>query len=227
MRHRILQTSQSITKLLMLLLFCCWLPAALHGGEKDKKVSEKCDVLLLRPLISFIDYRTDAVLPGEQFGEDTYLAHLQDVAMEKLKGFDANVIIQEAITDKAVRDAAGLLEREISKLSRGIVDEGMKEALRVVLAGTNSDRALVMAQYMKVKVGHHNVWASKGIVEPLILKTTIKETTLLLQLALISCKTGQIVWQGQGFARDLPRVKSKKFNELMENTYRNLTTTMR
>ncbi len=197
----------------------CVLSAALAAG------AERSDVLILRPVLSFADYSTDAPLSADQFGAAAYAAQLRNVAAEQFGHLEMSVADQEAIADPVAREAAGLLEKDTSRLARGILSDETRDTLRRASVAGKTREVLVLVQYMKAKVGSSTSWALHPKLD--LNRMTPRMTTLLLQAALISCRTGQVVWQGQAFRRDLPGATSGKFRQFATSQYKDLKNKVR
>jgi hypothetical protein len=190
--------------------------AGAPSAGQPAPVSDRTEVVILRPAMAFSDYKTDAALSAERYGAEAYAGRLHLEAVERLQSLRIAAVDQEAISDPVARQAADLLEVEATRLARGVIAEGSRNALTRVSVAVNSNQALVFVHSMKVKLGPHRAWHSYGDSGPQV-------TTILIQAALISCRTGRVVWQGQGFRHDLPRINSVKFSNLMKDLYKGLT----
>jgi hypothetical protein len=152
-------------------------------------------VILIAPQVRLEDMVTGRVLNPAQFRSatqhSTYESRLLDAARSKITP-KASVLEAEAMGEP-VAESGSNLQALSSRLAHGYVtDEAKQEFAR--LAALN-EQQLILVQFIRVKVGPRGYWdPNTGAIGSAARST-------LVQAALISCRSGQVIWKGEQFVR--------------------------
>jgi hypothetical protein len=176
-------------------------------------------VLILNPAFLFSDYKTGAVLSGEQFNSEAYSARLKESARQQLDKRGFKSAFQEAAEFSGLTDAISLLNPELSRLARGLVTAEARDVLARLSPARTEGGTLIFAQFMKVKAdysgsGMYARWELPAGLGP-------QMNNLLLQASLLNARTSQVLWKDESFFRGLPKFDSIKFNEILYKLYNN------
>jgi hypothetical protein len=205
----------------MIVQSCVLVLAAFLAGSAGAQENQRRPVIVLRPVATFSDYETDAELPPDQLEAESYCTVLDTAIQQELEKRGMPVASRTTAAGPEVEASLRTLHGHVSKMARGLIGDDGRQALTAALAATNSEDVLVFAQYMRARVGDHGRWkAGYGILTP-------QMATITIQAALISARTGQVLWQGQVFLRDLPKPQTPKFNTLVSQLYKDFKPTAR
>jgi hypothetical protein len=164
-------------------------------------------ILILQPLLRFEEIQTEIVRSESEY-DALFKAQLLLGAKKELetKAYE----VAEAV-DPAFEQLHALSYR----LARGIVPEEAKGILNSI--ASPDENSVVLAQYLRVKVGPGGFWNSyTGEIHSTM-------STMLLDVALISCRDGQILWTNEVLLRNLVAPESKEFLETIKLAFKTLT----
>lgn len=171
-------------------------------------------IILLKPTMQFEDVRSSALTPAQAGMGWEYEAQLLNAAKEAV-GTKLPVVELEKL-DPAGTEACQRLQALASRLARGNINEEAREALSR-LAALDEDQ-LVLVQFFRLKKGPGRSWdPNTGAI------TSSVESTLM-QAALVSCKTGRVIWKGEQFFRKAVMPTSPKFQKSLALLYQDFDT---
>jgi hypothetical protein len=160
-------------------------------------------VIILDPLSRFENIKDESVPPAYAGANDSFESRLLDTARNEVESRKLNVVKPETLSELAAADLCKQLQSMSSRLARGNVNDEAREILNR-LAAIN-DRHVVLAQFMKVKMGPGRSWNSfTGEI-------TSAMNSTLMQAAVVSCKTGQVLWKNELLIRKVMKPDSPKF----------------
>jgi hypothetical protein len=178
-------------------------PAAKSVGPPGPKI------LLLKPTMQFEDVRSDGLAPTQATLDFEYETKLLDAAKEAI-GTKLPVVESEKV-DLAEGEACRRLQALASRVARGNINEEAKDALSRLAA--LDEEQLVLVQFFRLKVGPGGSWnPNTGAITSAVQST-------LMQAALISCKTGTVVWKGEQFLRKALAPTNPKFQKSLALLY--------
>jgi pyruvate/2-oxoglutarate dehydrogenase complex dihydrolipoamide acyltransferase (E2) component len=149
-------------------------------------------VILLKPSMRFEDLRTEAILPAQAAEEAEYEHHLLNAA-RKAVGSKGTVLEMDKLEPPAA-EACKQLHALASRLARGNVNEEAMEGLGRLAA--LDERYAVLVQFFRLKTGPGRSWnPNTGAI-------TSSMASTLMQAALVSCKTGKVIWKGEQLIRN-------------------------
>ncbi|MBZ5671785.1 MAG: hypothetical protein LAO04_18915 [Acidobacteriia bacterium] len=171
-------------------------------------------IILLKPTMQFEDVRSDALIPTYAAMESEYENHLLNAAKEGV-GTKLPVVELEKL-DPAGTEACRHLQALASRVARGNINEEAKETLSRLAA--LDEEQLVLVQFFRLKMGPGRSWnPNTGAI------TAAVESTLM-QAALVSCKTGRVIWKGEQFLRKAVMPTSPKFQQSLALLYQDFDT---
>jgi hypothetical protein len=171
-------------------------------------------VIILDPLLRFEDIRNESVPPAYAGANDSFESRLLYAARNEVESRKLSVVKPETLSQLAAADLCKQLQTMSSRLARGNINDEAREILNR-LAAIN-DRHVVLAQFMKVKLGPGRSWNSySGAI-------TSAMNSTLLQAALVSCKTGQVLWKNEVLVRKAMRSDSPEFVKALGLLYQTL-----
>jgi hypothetical protein len=180
--------------------------------------------LVLKPQLAFSDYVSGAPLPPDGFGGDAYADQLESVASQQLLRRGVGVLDNNQIPLRIVNEVVLKLESETSRLARGVVSEQACDYVKQLstLEQFESRAPFVLAQDLKarLKPDANGAWAVR------LYGLRPQMTLLVLQVALLSGRTGQMVWRDQAVLRELPKPHSPVFEKLTSAVYKTLPMTI-
>lgn len=140
----------------------------------------------------FEDIRSDAILPAQAAEEAEYELHLLNAARKGV-GSKATVLEMDKLEPPA-SEAGKQLHDLASRLARGNVNEEAMQALGILAA--IDERRAVLVQFFRLKTGPGRSWnPNSGAI-------TSSMASTLIQVALVSCKTGKVIWRGEQLIRN-------------------------
>lgn len=146
-------------------------------------------IILLKPSIRFED--VNGKPPRVKDTEEDYGRRLTEAAM-KVVGPKA-ALLDESKLDAPVLQACGKLESLASRLARGEVNE--EAAGELARLATFDEQYAVLVQFLRLKTGPWGSWS------PITGQITSSMSSTLVQVALVSAKTGKVIWKGEQFVR--------------------------
>jgi hypothetical protein len=178
-------------------------PAAKPVGPPRPKI------ILVKPAMQFEDVRSDGLTPTQATMDLEYEIKLLDAAKEAI-GTKLPVVESEKL-DLAAAEACRRLQALASRVARGYINEEAKEALSRLAA--LDEQQLVLVQFFRLKVGPGSSWnPNTGAITSSVQST-------LMQAALVSCKTGTVVWKGEQFLRKALAPTNPKFEKTLALLY--------
>lgn len=171
-------------------------------------------VILIAPQIRLEDMVTGRVLNPAQFKSATqhssYESRLVGAAKSKIKGS----ALEAEVMGEAIAEAGSNLQSLSSRLTHGnITDEAKQEFAH--LAALN-EQQLIFVQFIRIKVGPSGYW------DPNTGAIGSAANSTLVQAALISCRSGQVVWKGEQFVRKALGPDSEELGKMLTLLYDSL-----
>jgi hypothetical protein len=147
-------------------------------------------IILLKPSIRFEDVSGKAPRIGAT--EEEYGRRLTEAAMKAVGSKAA--LLDVDMLDAPVLQACAKLDSLASRLARGDVNE--EAAGELARLATFDEQYAVMVQFLRVKSG-------PGGSSPITItgQITSSMSSTLLQAALVSGRTGKVIWKGEQFVR--------------------------
>ena len=161
-------------------------------------------IILLRPTIRFEDVpagvRSDWGMKAPSLnrsknapGSDEGYEHLLLTAAKSGVGSRAPILSPDAL-DASALDVCSKLEPLSSRLARGNVnDEALKSLTNLALLDENY---AVLVQFLRLETGPGRTW------DPNTGAITSSADSTLVQAALVSGKTGKVIWKGERLIRN-------------------------
>jgi hypothetical protein len=146
-------------------------------------------IILLKPSIRFED--VSGKPPHIGATEEEYGRRLTETAL-KVVGPKA-ALLDESILDGSVLQACKKLESLASRLARGEVNEEATGEL--VRLAAFDEQSAILVQFLWVKSGPMGSWS------PITGQITSSMSSTLVRSALVSSKTGKVIWKGEQFVR--------------------------
>jgi hypothetical protein len=187
--------------------------ASLLAGAQEKQASPSlreapAKVLILPPEVVF-----------ENFGGDSFRSALTNAANINLSMRKYTVITPDNLQDSNAIEWLKQLQPLSSRLARGAINDEAKQIFNHL--ATLPEEYLIFVQYMIVRTHPSGEFSdsSSGVT----LMSSMSST--LLQAALISTRTGQIVWKNEVLKWELyPGANSPKFSKSLHHLYSTLGT---
>lgn len=171
-------------------LLAFWLPVSASAGPADADLPTAFKVVLLKPLVRFEDVRGE--VPRVSASEDEYRRVLADTVKQELSA-KLTLIDLEKLDAPAV-EVCTSLEPLLSRLARGDVNqEALDDFARL---SAFDDKYAVLVQYLRIETGPRGSW------NPYTGGITSSAASTLLQTALLSAKTGKVVWKNERLIRN-------------------------
>jgi hypothetical protein len=147
-------------------------------------------VILVKPAVRFEDVRSTFAIPVSDESEIDRL--LVDEATRAV-GSKATVLDVDKLESQANEECARLYDLA-SRLARGDVNEEATNGLARLAA--LDDQYAVLVQFVRVKTGPGKSWnAWSGAI-------TSSSASTLMQAAVVSGKTGKVIWKGERLIRN-------------------------
>jgi hypothetical protein len=172
--------------------FCVFaLTAASSAGQESAPAPGGPKVILLRPSVRLEDVRaaTPALLKAaEEDYVDLLLGAAKRAAGSKTALLDVDKL------EAPVAEACARLDPLASRLARGDVNEDALDALAQLAAV--DDGYAVLVQFLRIRTGPGASWNSwTGAI-------TSSTASTLLQAALVSGRTGKVIWKDERLIRN-------------------------
>ena len=140
---------------------------------------------------------------------------LADNASAHLSDRHYTVVAADALKDASAGDLLKQLEPLRSRLARGAVNDEAQSILDRL--AESSDDYLLFVQIVKIKNGPGGSWnPNTGAI-------TSRLASTLVQAALISPHTHQVIWKSEEFERKVLRPDDARFQKLLDQLYQTLT----
>ncbi|MGO9230081.1 MAG: hypothetical protein ACLQKA_12865 [Bryobacteraceae bacterium] len=167
-------------------------PAPRPAGPNAASVPAGLRVIVLQPVLRFEDVRSDSLLPRLAAAEAEYANALLDAA-RNATGSKATIVETDKL-EPAGAEASAQLRELGSRLARGNVNDDATAALGRLAA--LDERYAVLVQFFRLRTGPGASWNSwNGAI-------TSSMASTLMQSALISCRTGKVIWKGERLVRN-------------------------
>ena len=141
-------------------------------------------------------------------------ATLPDVAKSHLGGRGYTPLSVDAVDDPAAADWLSQLEPFTSRLAHGAINDEARNILRHLV--TLPEGHLILIQYAELQQGPGGSWnPNTGAI-------TSSMNSTLVRAALISTRTGAVVWKSENFERKLYRPGDAKFAKFLDQLYSTL-----
>jgi hypothetical protein len=171
-------------------------------------------ILILQPLLRFEEIRTEAVLPESENQGPAFKDRLLSWAKKEVETRAYKVAEPESLDTAILDPACDQLNSFSNKLARGIVPEEAKSFLNSI--ASLDENLAILAQYLRVKVGPGGFWNQyTGEIHSTM-------STMLLDVALISCRDGRVLWTNEVLLRNLVYPDNKEFLESLRLAYKTL-----
>jgi hypothetical protein len=182
--------------------------------EAAKPASPGYEVIILEPVVRFENIKDESVPPDYAGANGVFVNRLVDTAKNEVESRKLGVAKPEAFTEPSTAEQCKQLEPLSSRLARGIVNDEAKEILSR-LAAIN-DRDVLLVQSMRVKLGPGRSWDQfTGAI-------TSAMNSTVLHAALVSCKTGQVLWKNEVLVRKVMKPDSPAFIKTLGLLYQTL-----
>jgi hypothetical protein len=168
-------------------------------------------VVLLKPLLRFEDTRVggSTITPAGDDGFESLLLSAAKIAL----GPKTTTVAPESLQPPATEASARLNEAS-SRLARGNVTDQLKTDLNLLVPA--GERGLVLAHFVRIKVGPGSSWNSfTGAI------TSAMDSTLV-EVALVCSNSGKVVWKNEQFIRKALKPGTSDFNKMLTLLYQGL-----
>ncbi len=179
------------------------------SATPTKAPARTANVILIPPQVRLEDMVTGRVLNPKQFHSATqhssYESRLLGAATKKISPKTSVLAAEEM--GEVVAEAGSNLQGLSSRLAHGnVIDEAKQEFSH--LAALN-EQQLVFVQFIRVKIGPGGYWdPNTGAIGSATRST-------LVQAALISCRSGQVIWKGEQFVRKALDPDSEELGKML------------
>jgi hypothetical protein len=155
----------------------------------------------------------------ENFGGDPFRSALTNAANINLSIRRYTVVTPESLQDSNAIEWLKQLQPLTSRLARGAINDEAQQVFNHL--ATLPEEYLIFVQFMKVKEsppgGFHDPSSGVLMIPPM--------SSTLLQAALISTRTGRVVWKNEVLKWELyPAANSPKFAKSLHHLYSTLGT---
>jgi len=171
-------------------------------------------VIILDPLVRFENIKDESV--SQAYGGPNYSfeSRLLTTGKDAVESQKLSVVKPETLSEPVAADLCKQLQTMSSRLARGNINDEAREILNRLTA--INDRHVVLAQFMKVKLGPGASW------NPYTGAITSPMNSTLVQAALVSCKTGQVLWKNEVLVRKVMTVDSPDLVKALGLLYKTL-----
>lgn len=191
--------------LLIILAACAAKPIAVMTTPPAEAIASDIQILILPPLIRFERTENESVLMNRSDEGDAFGAELLKAAKIISETRNFKIVASESLAGTAAVESCTQLHSLSYRLARGLINEDILSLLNNL--ASIDDRIVVLAQYMKIKVGPRGYWiqTTGSIGSP--------GSSSIIQAALISSKTGDVIWKNEVLLRALSKSGSPQFDE--------------
>jgi len=205
--------------LFLTVMVLCFTAFAVGAQEKPDKAPTKTEtkVIVLRPLIEFEALQANTRnLVGQLGASGDFEAKLLATATGTVTARELTAVVSETLQNTTAGERLKQLQPLSSRLARGIVNEEAKTILNDLATLTGNSAVLV--QFLRIKTGPASTW------NPWTGQITSAMSSTILQVALVSCQSGQVLWKNESVARKVYRAADPKFAKWLETVYETLGT---
>lgn len=189
--------------------------------------SQRLKIILLKPSVRFEDIHRGV---RSEWGIREPDAHKSTEALGAEENYE-NLLLSAARSEVATRalslerekldasasDACTKLEELTSRLARGNINETATSALAELAA--LDDHYAILAQFLRLETGPGRSW------NPNTGSITSSTDSTLVQVALISGKTGKVIWKGERLIRNKAlKPTDPGFSKVLSELYRDFDT---
>jgi hypothetical protein len=202
-----------------------------HLASPDTTVaatqSQSLKIILLRPSVRFEDIHKgvrsewglrepEANKSAKPLGtEENYESLLLSAARSEVA--PKALLVEREKLDSSTTEACAKLEALTSRLARGNVNEAASSALAELAA--LDEHYAILAQFVRLETGPGRSW------NPNTGSITSSTDSTLVQVALISGKTGKVIWKGERLIRNKAlRPTDSGFSKAITELYRDFDT---
>jgi hypothetical protein len=203
--------------LLLAVMIACLTPFVLAAQERPDRAPKKAEikVVVLRPLLEFDALQANtANRTGHTSGSEDFEAKLLATATETVTSRKFTAVTPEVLQNTTAEDRPKQLQPLVSRLARGIVNEEARAILNDLATVTGNSAVLV--QFMRIKTGPSGSW------NPWTGQITSGMSSTVLQVSLISCQTGQVLWKNESVTRKVYRSNDPNFAKWLATVYQTL-----
>jgi hypothetical protein len=186
-----------------------------RATAQEKQASPKSQLAIAKVII---------LPPQVVFEQSSANSHIQDdpnaapfgsvltsTATSKLSLRKYTLVAPESLQNSDVGERLKQLQPLTSRLARGAINDEVKQALSQFAA--LPEDYLILVQFLRVDAGPGKSW------NPLSGAITSSMSNTLLQAALISTRTGLVVWKNEVLERKLFRADDPKFAQTVDRLY--------
>jgi hypothetical protein len=189
------------------------LAGALQRGSAAATPSQStAKVIVLAPQVTF--EQLSAGSHARNSDSASFESALTSAANASLGTRKYALVAPESLQNSSAGDWLKQLQPLTSRLARGVVNEDAQHILSQF--GTLPDDYLILVQFMRVKQGPGGSW------NPYSGAITSGMSSTLLQAALISTRTGQVIWKNEVLERSQFSADSPKFAKSVDLLYSTL-----
>jgi hypothetical protein len=141
----------------------------------------------------------------------SFEALLTDAAKTRLGARGYTLLTADGVQDASAADWLGQLEPMTSRLAHGAINDEARGILSHF--ATLPDAGFIFVQFMELQQGPGGSW------NPNTGGITSAMASTLVRAALISTRTGEVVWKGEVFERKLYRPADAKFAKILDQLY--------
>lgn len=213
-------------------LTLCLIPGVSAQGAKPPEPSPTASKVIILPPVVTVETLSSggqtAGLEGGLFGTSalgstsgghgfkspppgSFEAILVNAANARLNGHGYAPLPIESVKDPSASDWLGQLEPLTSRLARGAINDDARNILNHL--ATLPEGYLIFVQFMEVKKGPGRSW------NPNTGGITSAMSSTLVRAALISTRTGTVIWKGEYLERKLFRPDDEKFARVLDQLY--------
>jgi hypothetical protein len=166
-----------------------------------KALDSKLNILVLKPFLKFERLGDESTLSASIYRGDAIETNLTIAAIHEVELRHLIPIDSRNQSNNTLLAVCNQLQSLSPQLSSGQISNQTHSLLK--LLDTLIGHHAILVQYLKVKVGPD---ASRTIY-------TFSGTSSHFQATLISCVTGEVLWNNEVLLRDLPKVNNSNFTE--------------
>jgi hypothetical protein len=182
------------------------------GREPSLKTSPSSGwkILILKPVMHFEDVQSDLMVPQNASMESEYSVQLANAS---IKGIGTRFpLVDMGNLESSRTETVEKLRELASRMARGNINEEAKEQLARL--SEMDEGYMILVQYFRLKTGPGGSWnPNTGAITSSVAST-------LLQAALVSCKSGEVLWKSEQFVRKALKPTSNEFHKLLDLLYK-------
>lgn len=170
-------------------------------------------IFILQPLLKFERLQDEVILDPSNFGGTSIVSSLNTTARNAVLRSKYQVAETEVMNAPEIVDLYSRLQSLSSRLAAGQLNDEADTTLQRLSA--LDQNLVILSHFLYAKVGRGGYW------NPMSGAIGSSMSTSRLQVSLIRCSTGQVLWKNEVFLRQLPQVDNPKFAESLQLLYAN------